>query len=136
MNAPNRIALILSAGLVLALPAEARWQLLRKDEAAALFVDPASARRTGDDVRFRYLADYTKPQEAFRSGAPYLSTVTEAMLRCKTRQIALGRMQMYSLAGGKGRLVEATPKGATPFEMVENATSDEDLWKHFCAPKR
>ena len=136
MNAPLRIALLLAAGLALAAPAHARWQLLRQDKAAALYVDTASVKRHGEEVRFRYLADYAAPQEAFRSGAPYRSMVTDAMLRCKTRQIALGRMQMYAAPGGKGRLVEATPLGPAPFEIVENATSDEDLWKHFCAPKR
>ena len=136
MNYALRIALATAAGLILAAPAEARWQLLRKDKGAALSVDTASVKHSGDDVRFRYLADFQKPQEAFHSGAPYRSSITDAMLRCKTRQIALGRMQMYAETGGKGRLVETTPLGASPFEMVENGTSDEDLWKHFCAPRR
>ena len=136
MNAPTRIALLLAAGFFFAAPAEARWKLLRKDKAASLSVDTATVSRKGDDVRFRYLADYAKPQEAFRSAAPYLSMVADAMVRCKTRQIAIGRVRMYAGPGGKGKLVETTPAGPTPFEMVENATSDEDLWKHFCPPGR
>jgi len=136
MNAPIRIALLLAAGLALAAPAEARWKMVRKDKAAALSVDTAGVSRKGDDVRFRYLADYASPQQAFATGAPYRSSITDAMVRCKTRQIALGRMRMYAGSGGKGRLVETTPPGPAPLEMVENATSDEDLWKHFCSPKR
>lgn len=135
MNAPIRIALLVAAGLAVAAPAEARWKLVRKDKSAALFVDTAGVSRKAGDVRFRYLADFTTPQQAYISGQPYRSSVTDAMLRCKSRQIALGRMRMYSETGGRGRLVETTPLGPAPFEIVENATSDEDLWKYFCAPR-
>ena len=134
MNASIRIALLVAAGLAVAAPTEAGWKLVRKDKGAALFVDTARVIRKGGDVRFRYLADFAVPQKAFMSGEPYRSAITDAMVRCKSRQIALGRMRMYSETGGKGRLVETTPTAPTPFEMVENATSDEDLWKYFCPP--
>jgi hypothetical protein len=122
-----------AACLLCVLPADAGWTVLRKDGSATLSIDPASVQRRGDDVRFRYLADYAKPQRT-SGDAPYRSMVVDAAVRCKLRQIATGRARMYAGPGGRGRLVETSPIGAAPFEPVENATSDEDLWKRFCAP--
>ena len=131
----SRVVIAAAACLLFTLPAHAGWTVVRKDGSATLSIDPASVQRRGDDVRFRYLADYAKPQRT-SGDTPYRSMVVDAAMRCKLRQIATGRARMYAEPGGRGRLVETSPIGAAPFEPVENATSDEDLWKRFCKPGR
>jgi hypothetical protein len=131
-------ALAAFAACIAAVPsAHAAWTVLRKDAAATLAIDKATVKRNGADFRFRYLVDYAKPQAGNEpSAAPHRSMVVEAMVRCGTRQIATGRARMYERPGGAGKVVETTPLGPAPLDPVEDGTSDEDLWKHFCQKKK
>ena len=118
----------------------AQWTALRNDANAKLSVDASSVKRTGDQVRLRYLVDHAKPQGDRLRQIRYLSVVTSATIRCKPRTLALGSSELYSGRGATGVLMAVAEPNQkeSAFAAVENGTSDEDLWRHACekAPEK
>jgi hypothetical protein len=58
-------------------------------------------------------------------------------VRCKERTISLGESEVFIANRAQGAATgRSDPKAATgKFTSLEKGSSDEDLWRHFCAPK-
>ena len=129
-----RIALVM---VVAATPAVgADWQLVRGNERARLSVDRESIKRNGDEASFRYLIDLRQGEGAKHGSPDHRSIVTQARVRCKERTIAIGDSEGFLVNGGQGAAISrsAPKKGPAVFAPLEKGSSDEDLWKHLCAP--
>lgn len=125
-------ACVTTAGL-----AATKWTQIRDNAAAKLFLDESSVRRKGQEVRFQYLLDFARPQGGARIQLTYRSIATEAILRCQARTISLQESELYAGPAGTGTVLattKPTPREAR-FQPIEKGSSDEDLWRHLCAPK-
>src|SRR5262249_676592 len=113
------------------------WTELRANDSVKLSVDSASVKRTGDQVKLRYMLDYAKPQGSPLYQVRYRSVVTQATLRCKARMIQLGESDLYQGPAAKGVIFAGAvpPPADRKFTAVEKDTSDEDLWRHACEAK-
>ena len=134
-------AVAVLAALLAAVPAQGAWEVLRRNDAVSLAIDPASIKRAGDTVSFLYMIDYAKVETDFKAGIAYKSMVIRAQARCATRSVALGNTDVYSENGAKGtNLGTMFPdRVEASFRRVEPGTSDEDLLKRVCpaaAPKK
>lgn len=115
----------------------ADWQVIRANEQARLSIDRGSVKRTGDEVAFRFLIDLRKGEGANRASPGHRSIVTSARVRCKARTIAILDSEGFLGNGGQGVAISRSPprRGEPAFVNLEEGTSDEDLWRHFCDPK-
>jgi hypothetical protein len=115
----------------------AQWAPLRNSNSVALLVDTSSVKRKGDQVSLAYLIDYARPQRDALRQLVYRSTVTRATVRCKARTVLLGDTELYT--GPKATGVLIATAAPAPREQVyapiEKDTSDEEVWRHACAPK-
>ena len=139
MRGPSAVALL--AALLAAVPALGAWEVLRKNDAVSLAIDPASIKRSGDNVSFMYLIDYAKVETDFKAGIAYRSMVVRAQVRCAGRMLAMGNTDVYSESGATGaNLGTMFPdRIESSFRRAEAGTSDEDLVKRVCpaaAPKK
>ena len=137
MKARKLAALALAAFAATAAAAATKWSPIRENAAAKLFVDEASVSRKGQEVRFHYRVDFAKPQGGATIQLSYRSVTTEAILRCQARTISLQQSELYAGPGATGTVLattKPTPREAR-FMPIEKGSSDEDLWRHLCAPK-
>ena len=126
------IALLL---VILAWPAEAKWQRLRRDNTVMLSVDPDSIHREGSVASFRYLVDFRLLQG--EGHTQYRSQISYARVDCKARTFALTHTDAYLRYAGEGLIVaknELSP-AESAFKPLEKGTSDEDLWAFVCEGK-
>lgn len=119
--------------LLLATPALGAWEELRRNQDVRLLIDPQSIKADGDVVAFRYLVDFREAQTDNKVTF-FRSLVTDAVVHCKDRTIAVRGSEGYAGSTGRGTLLGAispTPAQAA-FKGLEKGTSDEDLWKRVC----
>ena len=137
MNARTAALLALALAAASGAAAEMKWTPVRESAAAKLFVDDASVRRKGQDVRFLYMVDFAKPQGGATIQLTYRSVATEAILKCRARTLSLQESEIYAGPSATGTVLATTrptPSEAR-FMPIEKGSSDEDLWRYLCAPK-
>jgi hypothetical protein len=129
-------ALALVTTLV-ALPAAATWEELRRNDQFRLSIDPRSIKREGSAVAFRYLIDFRQPQGDYKT-AVYRSLVTKAHIRCGARTIVTVEAEAFPGVEAKGPPLGVIKpgKGEDVFKKLEAGTSDEDLYKRVCEGKK
>lgn len=116
-----------------ALPSLAALEVLRGDDSRRLAIDPASIKRRGDQVSFKYVVDFRNVQGDYKT-AEYRSLVVKAVMRCKAKTMALRGSEGFTGSEGKGigvGVAEPTAREAR-FQKIEPGTSDEDLWNRLC----
>jgi hypothetical protein len=127
------LAAILLAAI--ALPADAAWKRLRRDNLVMLSVDSASIKREGNVASFRYLVDFRVLQG--EGHTQYRSAISYAKADCKARTLSLTHTDAYLRYGGEGVIVaksRLTP-AESAFQPLEKGSSDEDLWAFVCEGK-
>jgi tRNA A37 N6-isopentenylltransferase MiaA len=131
MNKAIRILPLLA--VLAGLPATAAWEELRRNDSQRLSIDPASIKRKGDEVSFRYLVDFREKQGDFKT-AEYRSLTVKAAMRCKARTIALRGTEVYEGQEAKGPStgVMRPSKAESAFKPIEAGTSDEELHARLC----
>ena len=77
MNATFRLVLV-AASIAVSLPAFAAWEELRRNDSQRLAIDPASIKRKGDEVAFRYHFDAFYSFEKRTNARPH-----EGMIVCQ-----------------------------------------------------
>ena len=134
MKSAQRVVLFALA--FMAIPAEAQWEELRRNDQVRLSIDPKSIRTRGDEVTFRYLVDFREQQGDYKT-ALYRSLATKAAIRCKARTIATRESEGYGGNEAKGPVtgVLKPTKQESGFKKLEEGSSDEDLWKRVCEKK-
>jgi hypothetical protein len=134
----QRIALAACILACAALSAHAaQWTALRSSDSVSLSVDASSVKRRGDQVSLSYLIEYKKPQRDALRQLMYRSSLTRATVRCKARTVLLGDTELYTGPRATGVLVAtAVPEPREQvYSAIEKGTSDEEVWRHACAPK-
>lgn len=123
--------------LLLALPATAAWEELRRNDQVRLSIDPQSIKREGALVKFRYLIDFRQPQGDYKT-AVYRSLVTKAHIRCNARTIVTVEAEAFPGVEGKGPPLGVIKpgKGEDGFKKLDAGSSDEDLYKRVCEGRR
>ena len=131
----SRRAVVLVFALA-AMPAQAQWEELRRNDQVRLSIDPKSIRTRGDEISFRYLVDFREQQGDYKT-ALYRSLATKAAIRCKARTIATRESEGYGGNEAKGPVtgILKPTKQESGFKKLEDGTSDEDLWKRVCEKK-
>jgi hypothetical protein len=111
------------------------WEELRRNDQVRLAIDPATIKRKGDTVSFRYVVDFRQPQGDHKTGVVYRSLATKAHIRCKARTIVSDETEAFpgNEAKGPSLGVLKPAKGEEVFKKLEPGTSDEDLHKRVCA---
>ena len=136
MKATFRLVLV-AASIAVSLPAVAAWEELRRNDEQRLAIDPASIKRKGDQVTFRYLVDFRKQQGDFKT-AIYRSLTVKAAIRCKARTISLGQTMVYAgseAQGSQNGVMEPTKEEAA-FKKIEPDSSDQELHQRVCKPAK
>ena len=72
MRGPCAVAIL--AALFAAVPAQGAWEVMRKNDAVTLAIDPASIKRAGDTVSFLYLIDYAKVDKLRGMNVTFVTT--------------------------------------------------------------
>ena len=132
MNATFRLVLV-AASIAVSLPAFAAWEELRRNDSQRLAIDPASIKRKGDEVAFRYLVDFREQQGDFKT-AIYRSLTVKAAIRCKAQTISLRQTTVYAGSEAKGSengVMQATKEEAA-FKKIEPDSSDQELYQRVC----
>jgi len=128
-------ALLLVVLGAMSLPGAAAWEELRRNDAQRLSIDPASIKKRGDEVSFKYLVDFRDRQGDFKT-AEYRSLTVQATIACKARTIEMGDTEVYSGNEAKGAAVgvmKPTPADAR-MKPIEAGSSDEELYTRVCKP--
>ena len=134
MKAISRLALV-AVSIAISLPAAAAWEELRRNDQQRLAIDPASIKRKGDEVSFRYLVDFRQQQGDFKT-ALYRSLTVKAAIRCKAKTISLGDTTVYGANEAKGAQngVMHPSKEEKAFKQIEAESSDQELYDRVCKP--
>ena len=130
------VLLVVAFG-TLSLPGAAAWEELRRNDSQRLAVDPASIKKRGDEVTFRYLVDFRQKQGDFKT-AEYRSLTVRAAIRCKPKTIALRETEVFAGPEAKGASVGMMKptRDEARFNKIEQGTSDEELFTRVCAPPK
>jgi surface-adhesin protein E len=129
--------MLLVAFGAMALPGAAAWEELRRNDSQRLAIDPASIKKRGDEVSFKYLVDFRQKQGDFKT-VEYRSLTVRAAIRCKPKTIALRETEVYlgqEAKGPSGGLMKAK-RDESRFNKIEQGTSDEELYTRVCAPPK
>ena len=136
MGRGTGLVLLVAFG-AMALPGAAAWEELRRNDSQRLAIDPASIKKRGDEVTFKYLVDFRQKQGDFKT-AEYRSLTVRAAIRCKPKTIALRETEVYVGPEAKGAaagIMKPTPADSR-FKKIEEGTSDQELYTRVCAPPK
>ena len=123
--------------LVAAAPAFGAWEELRRNDSQRLAIDPASIKKRGDEVSFRYLVDFRQKQGDFKT-VEYRSLTVRSAIRCKSKMIALRETEVFpgNEAQGPSAGIMRPTKDEARFQKIEQHTSDEELYARVCNPPK
>jgi len=130
-------ALLLVVLGAMSLPGAAAWEELRRNDAQRLSIDPASIKKRGDEVSFKYLVDFRDRQGDFKT-AEYRSLTVRSAIRCKPKTIAMRDTEVFTGPEAKGPSVGVMKptREEARFKPIEAGTSDEELYSRVCAPPK
>ena len=103
-----------------------------------LYIDPASVKRSGAQVSFRYVLDVPVAYEAPTTSRRWKSNEMDAVIDCERRTYSIGNVVAHSDARGTGRVVgrySSTAEERKPAPIVQGGTFDY-LARYLCAAKR
>lgn len=134
MKTLNRLALSFLLA-TLSVNAHADWREIEKfEDGMRVFVDPGSARRTGDTASVEHLVRWAEPQ--IEAGQPpYLSTKVLTHYDCQGKREKYVSSISYSGAMGNGPRVAIDDNGAESWYSVSESSLEEKLWKVACGFK-
>ena len=103
-----------------------------------LYIDPASVRRSGAQVSFRYILDVPVAYEAPTTSRRWKSNEMDAVIDCDRRTYSIGNILAHSGPRGTGRVVgrySSTAEERKPAPIVAGGTFDY-LARDLCTAKR
>ncbi len=130
----KRFALTLALGL-LSGPVPAEWVEIQKfEDGMRVFVDKATARRSGDMAQVLHLVRWSEPQleEGF---PPYLSTIVRTTYDCLGKRERYQASTSYTGPMGNGATVIADEDAVDGWYSISESSMEDKLWKIACAAK-
>jgi len=103
-----------------------------------LYIDPASVKRSGAQVSFRYILDVPVAYEAPTTSRRWKSNEMDAVIDCDRRTFSIGNVLAHSGPQGTGRVVgrySSTLEERKPATIVPGGTFDY-LARYLCPAKR
>ena len=129
-----RKILILALSLVSG-TALAEWTELQKfDDGMRVFVDPASARRSGDHAQVIHLVRWSEPQ-LDPDSPPYRSTIVRTTYDCVAKREKYLGSTSYAGTMGDGAKVAEDDDEAEAWYSISESSMEDKLWKIACAAK-
>jgi len=134
MKTTQRMLLTLALAAACA-SAQAEWAEIQKfDDGMRVFVDQATAHRTGETAQLAHLVRWGEPQEE-EGIYPYQSTIVRTSYDCVgKRERYLGSIS-YAEPMGSGVKVIADDNEAESWYSISDASMEEMLWKVACGIK-
>lgn len=132
MKTTKQFVLILALA-VLSCAARAEWVEIHKfDDGLRVFVDKASARRSGDTARVTHLVRWGEPQLEPDS-PPYLSTVVQTEYDCVGKREKYLASTSYTGTMGNGAKVIEDDDEVDGWYSISESSMEDKLWKIACA---
>ena len=120
---------------LLSLSALAGWDEIEKFEDGMLvYVDRASARRSGDTAFVEHLVRWGEPQEE-PGFPPYLSTIVRTTYNCIEKREKYLSSISYAGSMGNGVQVTSDNNAAEVWYSISDASMEEKLWEVACSVK-
>jgi hypothetical protein len=110
----------------------AEWVEIEKfEDGMRVFVDKATARRTGDTAQVLHLVRWGEPQveEGF---PPYLSTVVRTAYDCTGKREKYLDSTSYAGSMGTGARVTSDENAEETWYSISDSSMEEKLWKIAC----
>ena len=113
----------------------ADWTEIQKfDDGMRVFVDKASARRSGEQAQVTHLVRWSEPQIEPDS-PPYRSTVVQTAYDCVAKRERYLASTSYAGTMGDGAKVSEDDDEADGWYSISEASMEDKLWKIACAAK-
>ena len=129
-----RKILILALSLASA-TALAEWTEIQKfDDGMRVFVDRASARRSGDHAQVIHLVRWGEPQ-LDPDTPPYRSTIVRTTYDCVAKREKYLGSTSYAGTMGDGAKVAEDDDEAEAWYSISESSMEDKLWKIACAAK-
>jgi hypothetical protein len=134
MKTTKKFALILVLA-ALSGTALAEWiEIARFDDGMRVFVDRASAQRSGDTAQVTHLVRWGEPQ--LEPGSPpYLSTVVQTVYDCAGKRERYLASTSYTGAMGNGAKVIEDDDAVDGWYSISESSMEDKLWKVACAAR-
>lgn len=134
MKTTKRIAVALALA-VLGRNAQAEWVEIEKfEDGMRVFVDKATARRSGDMAQVLHLVRWGEPQ--VEPGSPnYLSTIVRTMYDCIGKREKYMASSSYAGPMGNGAKVIADEDEVENWYSISESSLEDKLWKVACGLK-
>lgn len=134
MKTTKRFALILTLAM-LSTAAHAEWTEIHQfDDGMRVFVDRASARRSGATARLTHLVRWGEPQRE-PGIAPYRSTVVQTVYDCAAKGERYLASTSYAGAMGNGEIVLSDDDEADRWYSISEDSMEDKLWTIACAAR-
>lgn len=126
------LALLLGVNSTMAL---AEWvEIERFEDGMRVFVDPATARRSGAAAQVLHLVRWGEPQVE-PGHPPYRSTIVRAAYDCAGKGEKYLTSTSYAGTMGNGAQVVADDNAVEEWYSISEASLEEKLWKIACGVK-
>jgi len=113
----------------------AEWTEIQKfDDGMRVFVDQASARRSGDTAQVTHLVRWAEPQSDPDS-PPYRSTVVHTVYNCVAKGEKYLGSTSYAGAMGDGATVTDDDDAVDHWYSISESSMEDKLWKIACAAR-
>ena len=134
MKTTKRIAVALALA-VLGSNAQAEWVEIEKfDDGMRVFVDKATARRSGDTAQVLHLVRWGEPQ--VEPGSPnYLSTIVRTSYDCIGKREKYLASTSYTGSMGNGSKVISDEDEVENWYSISESSLEDKLWKVACGLK-
>ncbi len=134
MKTTKRIAFTLALALF-SVAALAEWIEIEKfEDGMRVYVDKATARRTGDTGQVLHLVRWGEPQQDDGS-PPYLSTIVRTTYDCVGKQEKYINSSSYAGPMGNGAKVVEDDNEVQGWYSISEASMEDKLWKIACGVK-
>jgi len=131
MKKNRRIAVTLFLA-VLCATAQAEWAEIQKfDDGMRVFVDKATAQRSGDTAQMLHLVRWGEPQQE-EGIYPYRSTIVRTSYDCVGKHEKYLGSTSYAEPMGNGPKVSADDNEAEIWYSISDGSMEETLWKIAC----
>jgi len=110
----------------------ADWIQVDDVENAAIYVDRATIRKTGDMATMWELFDYKTAKRASDSEEPYLSLKIDNEYDCNRKRTRVLYYTMHSGKRGEGKMVFLGFAPIIEWELIPTGSTSEFIWEIAC----
>ena len=128
--------MLMSVLALVSITARAEWTEIQKfDDGMRVFVDPASARRSGERAQVTHLVRWGEPQ-LDPDTPPYRSTIVRTAYDCVAKRERYLGSTSYAGTMGDGAKVVEDDDEAEAWYSISEASMEDKLWKIACAARQ